>query len=214
MSEPDNINKTIDDLCCGLKPCHRLKNPLWRSLLWTVIALSYVLSVALMVGVQPNTLARLGQHHFVFEIVLSFATGLTASLVTFMLSVPDSRGKEWLYSIPATLFSVHMLWMLVRFAMEGFGVVPSDWFGHCWMDMIMMAGVPAALVLVLIKRGATVRPRLLGLNAVLAVASFSWIGIRLICPFETIGKAYFVNFLPYVVVGVIIGFVAKRLFRW
>lgn len=184
MSEPDNINKTIDDLCCGLKPCHRLKNPLWRSLLWAVIALTYVISVALMVGVQPNTLARLSQHHFVFEIALSFATGLTASLVTFMLSVPDARGKEWLYSIPATLFSVHMLWMLVRFATEGFGVVPSDWFSHCWMDTIMMAGVPAALVLILIKRGATVRPRLLGLNAVLAVASFSWIGMRLICPFE------------------------------
>ena len=214
MSNDPNIDKTINDLCCGLKPCHRLKNPLWRSLLWMVIVVTYVISVALLLAPQMDNLERLSHHHFLFEIALSFATGIIASIVTFMLTVPDSRGREWLYSIPITLFLVHMLWMFIRFAMEGFGVIPSDWFGHCWMDMIAMAGVPAALVLILIKQGATVRPRLLALNAVLAVASFGWIGMRLICPFETIGKAYFVNFLPFLVVGMIVGLVAKRLFRW
>lgn len=215
MNEPEKINKTIDDLCCGLKPCNRLRNPLWRSLLWMVIAMSYVMAVALFVGLQPNTMDRLHHnHHFVFEIVLSFATGITASFATFLLTVPDSRGREWFYSVPATLFSVHIIWMLVRFYMEGVGLFPANWFGHCWMDTILMAGVPAALVLVLIRRGATVRPRLLALNAVLAVASFSWIGMRLICPFETIGKAYFVNFLPFLTSGVLVGLVAKRLFRW
>ncbi len=213
MSEED-INKTIDNLCCGLKPCNRLRNPLWRSLLWIVIVISYVISVALFVAPQMDNIERLSHHHFLYEIILSFATGITASIVTFMLSVPDSRGKEWLYSIPATLFCVHMVWMLVRFGVEGFGVVPSDWFGHCWIDMILMAGVPATLVLVLIKRGATVQPRLLALNAVLAVASFGWIGMRLICPFETIGKAYFVNFLPFLAVGIVVGLAAKKLFRW
>ncbi len=213
MSDKD-INKTIDDLCCGLKPCNRLGNPLWRSLLWMVIVISYVVSVALFVAPQMDNAERLSHHHFLYEIILSFATGITASIVTFMLSVPDSRGREWLYSVPSTLFAVHMIWMLVRFGVEGFGVVPSDWFSHCWMDMMLMAGVPAALVLVLIKRGATVRPRLLAINAVLAVASFGWIGMRLICPFETIGKAYFINFLPFLICGIGVGFLAKRLFRW
>ncbi len=215
MNDPGKLDKTIDDLCCGLKPCNRLNNPLWRSLLWMVIAISYVTAVAFMVGLQPNTMDRLGHnHHFVFEIALSFVTGVTASLATFFLSVPDCKNKDWFYSIPATLFAVHILWMLVRFLMEGVGVFPTNWFCHCWMDTIIMAGLPSALVLFLIRRGATVRPRLLAFNAVLAVASFSWIGIRFVCPFLTVGKAYFVNFLPFVVLGIVTGFVAKRLFRW
>ena len=213
MTEP-SIDKTIDELCNGLKPCNRLRSPMWRCLLWMVIAISYVVCVALMVGLQPNTTQRLNENHFVFEIALSFITGIAASLATFMLSVPDSEGREWFFSIPITLFCVHIMWMIVRFMMEGVGMFPTNWLGHCWMDTIVMAGVPAALVLVLIKRGATVRPRLLAMNAVLAVASFSWIGIRFICPYETIGKAYFVNFLPFVVMGVVLGLVSKRLFRW
>ncbi len=210
----NHTQKTIDDLCCGLKPCKRLGNPLWRSLLWMVIAISYVSAVALMLGVQPNTWERLHQHHFVFEILLSFATGITASIATFFLSVPDCRGKDWFYSIPGTLFGVHMIWMFVRFAMEDVGIFPANWFGHCWMDCILMAGVPSAVVLLLIRKGATVRPRLLAFNAVLAIASFSWIGMRFICPFETVGKAYFVNFLPFLMSGIVLAFVAKRLFRW
>ena len=211
----DDIACTIDRLCCDLKPCGRLRNPLWRSLLWMVIAVTYVVAIALMVGLQPNTMDRLSHNqHFVFEIALALATGIFASLATFFLSVPDGENKGWLFSIPATLFGVHILWMLVKFAMEGMGIVPSDWLGHCWMDTIMMAGVPAGLVLFLIRKGATVRPRLLAFNAVLAVASFSWVGIRFICPFETVGKAYFVNFLPFIVVGLIVGAISKRLFRW
>lgn len=215
MNDNSDINKTIEGLCSDLKPCCRLKNPLWRSLLWMTIAISYVVAMALMIGLQPNTMERMTHHHhFVFEITLSFITGITASIATFLLTIPDSRDREWFYSIPITLFGVHILWMLIRFMMEGFGVVPSDWFGHCWMDCFIMAGVPAGLVLFLIRKGATCRPRLLAVNAILAVASFSWIGMRFVCPFETVGKAYFVNFLPFLVIGLIVGFAAKKLFRW
>lgn len=212
--KPDiSVDKTIDNLCSGLKPCKPC-SPLWRSLLWMILAVSYVLAVALMVGIDERTMERLTHHHFIYEIVLSFATGITASIATFFLTVPDVRNKEWFLSIPATLFGVHLLWMFVRWMMEGVGLLPANWFGHCWMDCIMMAGVPAAAVLILIRKGATVRPRFLAFNAVLAIASFSWVGIRLICPFETVGKAYFVNFLPFLVAGIVFGLIARKLFKW
>lgn len=213
MTESD-INKTIDNLCSELKPCCRMKSPWWRSLLWMTIAISYVVAIALMVGIQPNTMERMHQHNFVFEIAISLITGIVASIATFMLSVPDSRRMEWLYPIPMTLFLVHMMWMLIRFYIEGFGIVPGEWFSHCWMDALVMAGLPAGVVLFLIRKGATCRPRLLAINAILAVTSFSWIGMRMVCPFESVGKAYFVNFLPFMVFGVIVGFAAKKLFRW
>lgn len=216
MKEPENIDKTIDTLCCDLKPCKRLGNPLWRSLLWSVIVCSYVLCMALIVGIEEDIEDRLlhPDHHYLFELILSFVTGIAAAIAAFFLSVPDCRSKNWFLSVPLTLFGVHMLWMLIRFTMEDVGFFPAGWFNHCWMDAFLMAGLPAALALFLIRKGATVYPRLLALNAVLAVASFSWIGIRLVCPFDTVGKAYFVNFLPFLIAGIVLGFVAKRVFRW
>lgn len=214
MSEQD-INRTIENLCSDLKPV-KPQSPLWRSLLWITIAISYVVAIDNMVGVRPQMIEHLrDDEHYMFEILLALLTGISASIVTFFLTVPeDGYQRSWMLPVPATLFAVHVLWMLVRFTHEDIGDVPIGWFSHCWMDSLLMAGLPGMLALIFIRRGATVRPFWLAFNAVLAVSAFGWIGIRFTCPFDTVGKAYFVNFLPFLVFGLVIGFAAKKLFRW
>jgi hypothetical protein len=212
----EKLTSTIETLCCDLRPIRPICSPLWRSLLWMLIALSYTVAVALAVGLRENLAVRMLEHRYLFEILLAFATGIAASLVTFRLSIPDSASGRYasLLSVPATLLAVHMLWMVCRLVIEGMGPIPHGWFNGCWMDAVLMAALPAGAAVFLIRKGATTRPGFLAFNAVLAVSSFGWIGVRLTCPYDTVGKAYCVNFLPYLAIGLVAGFLARKLFRW
>ncbi len=214
QKSPCPIQATIENLAQDLKPVTQCRNPLGVSLLWGAIALTYVMAVASMVGLRSNLSARMADPIFTFEILLALLTGLAATFATFLLSVPDARGKKWVLPIPATLFAVHLLWMFVRMNAEGMGPMPSLAFSYCWMDAALMAGIPAILAVVLVRRGATVRPVFLAFNAVLAMSSFGWIGVRLTCMHDTVGKAYLINYLPYIVVGFAFGLLARRIFRW
>jgi hypothetical protein len=212
--KPCPIQATIESLANDLKPVKCCKNPLWVSFLWAAIAVTYVIAVASMVGLRSNLSDRMTDPLFTFEILLALLTGLAATVATFLLSVPDVRGKSWVLPIPTTLFFVHLLWMFTRMNAEGMGPMPSLAFSYCWVDAALMAGIPAILAVVLVRRGATVRPVFLAFNAVLAMSSFGWIGVRLTCMHDTVGKAYLINYLPYIVLGVAFGLLARRIFRW
>lgn len=213
MTPDKDIKDTIESLCSELKPVKCMR-PCWRGALWIVIAITYTMAVAAMIGFRPHIADKMLDSHFIFEIGLALVTGLTAAIATFWLTQPDANRYNVFIGVPATLFFVQLFWMIDRLAMEGLGMMPYYWFTNCWIDTGLMAGLPAALVMFLLRKGASVRPKLLAFNAILAVSSFGWIGIRFTCPFDSVGKAYLINFLPFMMVGLLIGLGAKRLLKW
>ncbi len=213
MTTDKSLDDCINNLCTELKPVKR-QCCYSRSGLWMLIAICYTMAVAMMVGFRPQLLDKMLDQTFVFEIGLALATGMTATLATFWLTLPDSTRYNIFLGVPATLFAVMCFWMLDRLFMEGLGPYPKTWFTGCVIDCALMAGLPAAMAIFFVRKGASVRPFLLAFNAVLAVSAFGWIGIRFTCPYDSVGKAYFINFMPFMLIGLGIGISAKRLFRW
>lgn len=213
MTADKDIDSTINSLCSELKPVKCLC-PWKRSALLMVLAASYTFAMIMMVGFRPHVMDKMFDQAFIFEIGLALATAMSATIATFCLTLPDSQRYNMFLGVPMTLFGVMIFWMSDRLFMEGFGPTPERWFTGCWIDCMLMTGLPAALVVFLVRKGASVRPFLLAFNAVLAVSIFGWIGIRFTCPYDSVGKAYFVNFMPFVVIGLVAGLFAKRLFRW
>ncbi len=210
----EDIDKTIEKLCSNLKPV-KCCNPTRRSLLWVLVVVSYMSAVSITIGFRENIVESMGREDFVFELALAFAIALSASLMTFWLSIPDCGKYKKFLAVPLTLLAVQLMWVMDRTFFEGLGDFRENWLSHCWMNAVLHTTLPALLVIVLIKKGgATVMPCWLATNAMIAVTEFSWVGMRLICPKDNVGEAYILNFLPYVIVGAILGFVAKRLFRW
>lgn len=209
----NNIDLTIQNLCGDLKPVSCV-NPLRRALLWIILVISYTSAVALTIGLRENIAEAMNREEFVFELALAFATGITASLMTFWLTIPDCERYKKFIAVPVTLLSVQVFWMLDRLFFEGMGDIRENWLSHCWMNTILHTTLPAIAVILLVRKGATVMPCALASFAVLAVSEFGWIGMRLVCPKDNVGEAYFLNFLPYVVIGIVAGFAAKKLFRW
>jgi len=208
-----DLDKTIQNLCCDLKPVGCI-NPTWRALLWILLVVTYTIAVALTIGLRENIAEAINRGEYVFELALAFATGITASLVTFWLTIPDCGQYKKYMSVPVTLLSVQIFWMFDRLFFEGMGDIRENWLSHCWMNCILHTTFPAIAVILLVRKGATVVPCILASFAVLAVSEFGWIGMRLVCPNDNVGEAYFLNFMPYVVIGIVAGFLAKKLFRW
>lgn len=210
----DDINKTIENLCSELKPV-KCSNPTRRGLLWILLVVCYTSAVALTIGFRENILESMAREDFIFEIILAFSIAISASFLTFWLSIPDCEKYKKFLAVPLTLLFVQVVWVLDRVYFEGIGDIRENWFTHCWMNTALHTSLPALAVILLVRRGgATVMPCWLATNALIAVTEFGWIGMRLVCPKDNVGEAYLLNFLPYVVIGAVLGFVAKRLFRW
>lgn len=210
----DEIKKTIECLCDGLQPRRRCIKPMWRWLLWLLIVVSYTSAVAVTIGFRENILESMQKPTFIFELVLAFSIGISSSLMAFWFSIPDCEKYKQYIAIPLTLLSVQAFWMLDLAFFEGLGDFRENWFSNCWMNTLIHTALPAFAVIILVKRGATVYPCLLAIFAVIAVSEFGWVGMRLVCPRDNVGEAYILNFLPFVIIGILAGFAAKRLFKW
>lgn len=214
MTNKDNeIDQTIKSLCGDLKPVCCV-NPLWRALLWILLVITYTSAVAMTIGLRENIAEAMNREIYIFELMLAFATGIFASLLTFWLSTPDCERYKKYMAVPITLLGVQMVWMFDRLYFEGVGDIRENWLSHCWINTALHTTLPAIAVIILVRKGATVMPCALASYAVLAVSQFGWIGMRLVCPHDNVGEAYFLNFLPYVIIGIIAGMGAKKLFRW
>ena len=210
----NDIDKTINQLCSGLKPVKPCC-PTRNGLLWILLVVCYTSAVAITIGFRSNILESMGRADYIFEIMLAFAIAITASFMTFWLSIPDCDKYKKFMAVPLTLLSVQFVWMLERLFFEGVGDIRINWLSHCWMNTALHTTLPALAVILLVrKNGASVMPGWMATFGLISVSEFGWIGMRLICPRDNVGEAYLLNFLPYVVLGMVLGFVAKKLFRW
>lgn len=207
------LDGMIDGLCEGLKPCCRV-NMTRRAFLWILLLITYTGAVAMTIGFRENIIQSVNRQDYVFELLLAFATGITSALATFWLSTPNCDQYKKFYAVPLTLLCVQLLWMFDRLFFEGIGNIRENWLSYCWINTAIHTTLPALAIILLIKKSATVHPCLMASMGVIAVGEFGWIGMRLICPHDNVGEAYFVNFLPYIILGMFMGAVAKRLFRW
>lgn len=208
-----NIDLTIENLCGELKPVSCV-HPMRRALLWILVVVSYTTAVAITIGLRDNIIEAMNREEYIFELALAFATGISAALLTFWLTTPDCERYKKFIAVPLTLLGVQIFWMLDRLFFEGVGDIRENWLTHCWGNTILHTTLPAIAVILLIRKGATVMPIALASFAILSVSEFGWVGMRLICPKDNVGEAYFLNFMPYVVIGIVVGAAAKKLFRW
>lgn len=191
-----------------------LRKPSVARIALDLLVITYTSAVAMTIGLRENIAEAMNREIYIFELMLAFATGIFASLLTFWLSTPDCERYKKYMAVPITLLGVQMVWMFDRLYFEGVGDIRENWLSHCWINTALHTTLPAIAVIILVRKGATVMPCALASYAVLAVSQFGWIGMRLVCPHDNVGEAYFLNFLPYVIIGIIAGMGAKKLFRW
>ena len=175
-----DTDELIKRLAADLQPVRPLR-PAWtRALVWMGIALPCVAAVAwnklMMVDVvQVTTDAR-----FVVEQAATLATALTAAIAAFRSAIPGFERRILL--LPLVPLGVWLAsvgngcvqdW--IRLGADGLTIRP-DW--DCLPMAAIIGIIPGAAIVVMLRKGASLHPRVtLGLAA-LAVASVANFGLQ------------------------------------
>ena len=214
MAKQSKIDDLIGQLSDDLEPRKPLAHPLWRAAPLILISLIYVGATISMIGPREDWIPKMYQEiDYIFEFTLSLGIFITSTFALCWMCVPDMRGQQWVKSVPLTLAAVFCLWAALRIIFEWGQPVVFEW-KNCSLDGFIMLMLPAAILTFASRRGSTTQPVWSSSIAVLAFCGLGWSGLRLTCGANTFLQSFGVNFIPFIVLGVIFGIFARRIFRW
>lgn len=208
-----NTESLITSLSDDLSEVKCMGHPMRRVALWAVLAVSYTVLMVVFFVIRPDFETKLHDPHYVFELTYILAISISSMVCSSWLCVPDMRGQKWMLAVPMTLFVVFTLQIVLRTAMESHEV-PKFLVHHCMTDSIVFGVVPAFMIVLLSIKGKTTRPFAMSFMNALAVGSMGYLGLRVVCMSDDIGHLYAYHLLPYIIFGIVISMVGRRIYRW
>ena len=168
----------IDTLVQDATPVRRLRPPLVRAGLWLAFAAIVLGLIAIAHGLRPDFSDCMRQPLFVVGMLGALATGISAAVASFQLSLPDSSRLWIILPLPALA-----LWVVTI----GYGCL-SDWVSigpdsvrlgeaiRCFATLLMTSVPLSIAMLAMLRYTALLRPlevSVLGGLAVAAVTAFA-----------------------------------------
>jgi hypothetical protein len=170
----------IERLAADLKPVRPLWPPWARTVLWMGIALPYVAAVVWgkLTMVDPVQVAN--DTHFMIEQAATLATAVTAAIAAFRSAVPGFDMRILLLPVaPLGLWLASVghgcIQDWLQLGAEGLSIRP-DW--DCLPMATVIGIIPAAAIIVMLRRAAPLHPRLTLALAALSVASIANFGLQ------------------------------------
>ena len=117
----------------------------------------------------------------VLEQVAALATGLTAAAAAFATTVPGyRRWIVWLPLVPLALWLGDLGQWCIQdgLASGSLRSTIADW--HCLPATVLMGAFPAGAIVIMLRRGVPLTPRLTTLLAAVAVGGLANFGVRFV----------------------------------
>lgn len=203
------LNELTDDL----KPVKTLRHPIVGALVTSSIVLFYLSVVVSLLGVRADISDKLGEATYIYEILMAFILGILGIVSTSFSRFPDNYGCGWIQAVPFTLVSALIIWLAVKTSTHGLHLEPFHW-DDCFTDALFLGFIPAAALVALVKSGTSTKPCLSMATIVVSVSALGWGALRLTCPLDTIEHSVFYHLAPFIIVGSVLGALARRLLKW
>jgi hypothetical protein len=175
-----DTDEFIKRLAADLQPVRPLRPPWARAVLWLGIALPYVAAVVWGKLMMIDAAQIGADARFMVEQAATLATALTAAIAAFcsvipgfdrrVLLVPLAPLGLWLASVGQGCVQD---WL--RLGADGLTIRP-DW--DCLPPATVIGIVPAIVLVIMLRKGAPLRPRVTLALAALAVASVANFGLQ------------------------------------
>lgn len=163
----------IERLARDAAPVRPLPHPARRVLGWLAVALGFAVTMVWAIGPRPDLVERLGEARFLFEQGVALATAIAAAVAAMALTLPDaSRAWRWLPLVPgAAWLSTLGLGCARDWAQlgpDGLRLTPDP---ECFVYIALIGSLPLLVLVLMLRRGAPLRPAwTLGLAALAAAA--------------------------------------------
>lgn len=213
MSEK-SVDDLIGNLSGDLKPVKPLAHPLVRMAPLIVVCLVYVGAMIAMLGPRDDVMPKMMYEiDYVFEILLSLSIFISSAIALGWMVIPDMRGQTWIKAVPVTLSGVFVLWAGLRIFFE-WGEPFVFALQNCKLDGLFMTVLPVAALVFSSRKGAVTQPLWVSCMTVLSFSGLGWAGLRFTCGAGTFLQSFAIHFVPFIVIGIVIGLFARRIFRW
>lgn len=213
-SEKTNIDDLIGSLSDDLEPVKPLAHPFKRIAPLILVSILYVGAMVAMIGPREDFMPKfMYEIDYVFEILLSLSIFISGTIALGWMSVPGMRGQTWLKAVPVTLAGVFVLWAGLRITFEWDQPFVFK-LQNCSIDGLIMTCLPVAALVFSSRQGAITQPRLTSFITVLAFSGLGWAGLRFTCSAGTFLQSFVIHFIPFVLLGVLFGLFARKLYKW
>jgi hypothetical protein len=202
----------IRRLTANASPRRPLGRPWTRAVLWYAGAL---VSVALfdLAWSRGTPIALSTDSRFVWEQGAALLSGLTAAAAAFATVVPGtSRRLVWLPLAPLAAWLMSVGQRCARDLSSRLPPILAHW--GCFPVTILIGVVPAVAIVLMLRRGAPLAPRLTTALAAVAVAGIANCGVRFV---HTLDASFVVLTWHIVAVFVLSSIVARfgdHVFSW
>ncbi|MBI1363666.1 MAG: DUF1109 family protein [Proteobacteria bacterium] len=195
-------------------PVRKMRHPAVVGAFLSVFSGLFVMSSVALLGMRTDIAAMLHMPLFGLEVILALLTGVFGMFAANWLAIPDMRQQRWVCWLPFITFAG-----LTAIILRRYFVMPTDAFtpigiGHCFPAVVLVAMVPAIVLVIHMRRMATVHGRLAAVVAFLSALSFGYIPARVMCPVDEFSHLL-TNHLGPLLLAIPLGmFLGYRLFRW
>lgn len=174
----------IAKLAADVRPVRRLPSPPRRVSVWLAAGLPYLALVVLMASPRDDLAAKLTEARFLVEQGAAFATAVLAAIAAFSLGIPG-RSRWWaalpLPAVGVWLASLGQGCWRAWFELGAEGLVLRPDF-VCFPAIVAAGAVPGVVMVLMLRRGAPLSPRLTVMLGALAAAALGDVGLRLFHP--------------------------------
>ncbi|WP_225769707.1 NrsF family protein [Inquilinus sp. Marseille-Q2685] len=183
----DRAETLIDRLVAEAEPVRPLRPPLWRCLLWLLIAVIVIGGAVSSIGLRPDLAQQMARPAYRLEWLASLLAGVLSAIAAFHLGLPD-RSPRWTL-VPA---SALIVWM----AVIGYGGL-TDWIRRgsqgfvigssfpCFMSILTMSIPLSAAMLIMLRHAGHVRPVATIATGMFATTALAATGLTLYHPLDT-----------------------------
>lgn len=174
-------DELIRRLAESAQPVRPLAAPWKRAACWLAVALPAVAAIVMAMSPRDDLAILLTEPRYLIEQAAAFATAVAAALAAFCLIVPGRRRWPALMPIvPLTIWlgSLGQGCLQDWFYRGGAGLgLSPDWV--CFPSIVAVGAAPAVAMVVLLRKGAPMAPRLTVALGGLAAAALGNFGLRL-----------------------------------
>lgn len=213
MVESSELIGRLSDRVSRVK---RLPKPWKRAAFWLVCSLPYIAMVVFAMGVRSDIAAKAGDTRYLIEQSAAFLTALLAAYAAFTAVIPGS--PRWVVALPAVPLVV---WLgslgegcVQLLSSAGFSdsALHPDWL--CLPNIALVGAVPAILVVMMLRQGAPLHPRVsIGLGGLAAAAAGNF-GLRFFHPVDASLMVLVWQFGTVALLAVVASLIGPVVHRW
>jgi hypothetical protein len=206
----------IRRLAVDATPVRRLPHPFVRTAAWFLASLTFMGALVFVTGLRQDLSARIAEPRFLLELAAAVSTGMMAGAAAFCSTCPGRPLWERLAPFPFLA-----LWLACigegcrrEIALSGMSALHLDLEVGCIWKIAASSAAPAALIFVMVRRGAPIAPHLTTGLAALAATSLSAAAMLLVHRQDSSVMVLVWQFGPVVALSALAALFGRRLLDW